>query len=206
MYPQICSDCDGFADKELPISADRCDRGTQDSYQMLKERLGVWPGGPKPSAFGCTNDTVPPTVEILSPEPNATVPNDFSLKVDAADNCDLTEVQVDVEPQGLKATSYAPPFEWDLANISGHQTITVSAIDGMAHVTKASISVTAPMKVGTLDVTAPNVAGCAVASSAYGLAGALPALAMLALFSRRRPALVRRRRRAVTGALDRENV
>jgi hypothetical protein len=203
MYPQICSDCDGFEDKQLPIDSDRCDRGTQDSYQMLKQRLGSWPGGPKPSAFGCTSDTVPPTVQILTPTPNASVANDFSLSVNAFANCGISEVQVDIEPQGLKATSYAPPFEWDLANISGHQTITVSAIDGMGLLTKASVSVTAPMKVGTLDVTAPNVAGCAVASSAYGLAGALPALAMLALFSRRRRAPARRRR-AVTGVLGQQ--
>ncbi len=46
MYPQICSNCDGFVDKELPIDGDRCDRGTQNSYQMLKDHLGAWPGGP----------------------------------------------------------------------------------------------------------------------------------------------------------------
>jgi Bacterial Ig domain len=204
MYPSICSDCDGFQDKELPIDTDRCDRGTQNSYQMLKQRLGTWPGGPKPSAFGCTNDTVPPTVKITEPAQNATVMKTFSLQVEAKDDCDLTEVQVQVAPQGLKATSYAPPFEWDLSNISGHQTITVTAIDGMGHVTTDSVSITAPMAKGTLDATTPNVAGCAVASSAFGLAGALPALGVLLVFSRRRRPRPRRSR-AVTGALN-ENV
>jgi hypothetical protein len=204
MYPSICTDCDGFEDKELPIDGDRCDRGTQNSYQMLKDRLGAWPGGPKPSAFGCMNDTTPPTVKIMSPLANAMVTSDFSLRVDARDDCDLTEVQVQVMPQGLKATSYAPPFEWDLANITGHQTITVTAIDGMGHVTADSVSITAPMGTGTLDATSANAAGCAVASSAYGLAGALPALGVLLLFSRRRRAPPRRRRRAVTGALGEE--
>jgi hypothetical protein len=205
MYPSICTDCDGFQNKELPIDGDRCDRGTQNSYQMLKDRLGAWPGGPKPSAFGCANDTVAPTVKITDPAPDAMVMNDFSLRVQAKDDCDLSEVQVQVMPQGLKATSYAPPFEWDLANISGHQTITVTAIDGTGHVTKDSVSITAPMEKGTIDVKAPNLAGCAVASSAFGVAGLLPALGVLLLFSRRRRPAPRRRRRSITGALERES-
>jgi hypothetical protein len=206
MYPSICTDCDGFQDKELPIDGDRCDRGTQNSYQMLKDRLGAWPGGPKPSAFGCMNDSMPPTLKIMSPAPDATVASDFSLRVDAHDDCDLAEVQVQVMPQGLNATSYAPPFEWDLANITGHQMITVTAIDGTGHITTDSVAITAPMSAGgTLDATSPGAAGCAVASSAFSLAGALPAVAALLVFSRRRrPAP--RRRRVVTGALGEENV
>ena len=35
------SDCDGFENKELPIDGDRCDRDTQNSYQMLKAALGA---------------------------------------------------------------------------------------------------------------------------------------------------------------------
>jgi hypothetical protein len=200
MYPSICSDCDGFQNKDLPIDGDRCDRATQNSYQMLKDRLGAWPGGPKPSAFGCMDDTVSPTLKILDPVQNAAVNKNFSLRVDAKDDCDLAEVQVLVAPQGLKTTSYAPPFEWDLTNISGHQTITVTAIDGFGHVTKQTLSINAPMVKGTLDATTPNMAGCAVASSAFGLAGALPALGVLFVFSRRRRASPRRRR-AISGAL-----
>jgi hypothetical protein len=200
MYPSICSDCDGFLDKDLDIDGDRCDRASQNSYEMMKDRLGAWPGGTKPSVFGCVNDTTPPTVHIISPTDNANVEKDFSLRVDAKDDCNLAEVQVQVSPQGLKATSYAPPFEWDLANISGYQTITVTAIDGFGHVAKDTARITAPMQAGTLNVTAPNMAGCAVASSAFGLAGAAPALAVLLVFSRRRRRAPRRR--AVTGALD----
>jgi len=200
MYPSICSDCDGFENKDLAIDGDRCDRATQNSYQMLKDRLGAWPGGPKPSAFGCMDDKVAPTVKILDPSQNASVKKNFSLRVEAKDDCDLAEVQVLVAPQGLKATSYAPPFEWDLSNISGHQTITVTAIDGFGHVTKETVSIDAPLVKGTLDATAPNAAGCAMASSAFGLAGALPALGVLVVFSRRRRAHPRRRR-AISGAL-----
>jgi hypothetical protein len=201
MYPSICSDCDGFVDKDLDVDGDRCDRASQNSYEMLKERLGEWPGGPKPSVFGCTNDTVPPTVSILEPTADAKVLRSFTLKVAAKDDCNLSQVQVQVTPLGLKATSYAPPYEWDLANISGHQTITVTAIDGFGHVTKDSVTIDAPMEKGTIDATAPNMAGCAVATSAFGFAGALPALGVLLVFSRRRRAPARRRR-AVTGALD----
>jgi hypothetical protein len=205
MYPNVCTDCDGFQDKDLPVDGDRCDRATQNSYQMLKDRLGAWPGGPKPSAFGCANDTQPPTLNILEPAPDAMVKDDFSLRVEAKDDCNLTEVQVEVMPQGLKATSYAPPFEWDLANITGHQTITVTAIDGLGHTAKSSVSVTAPLGKSTLDVKAPSAAGCAVGSSAYGVAGLLPALGVLLLFSRRRRPAPRRRRRHITGALERES-
>jgi Bacterial Ig domain len=197
MYPQICSDCDGFLNQDLAIDGDRCDRTSQNSYQMLMNALGPWPGGPKPSAFGCMNDTVPPVVKILSPANGAKVERDFSVSVDATDDCELASVEVSVMPQALKADSYAPPFEWDLTNMSGQQTITVTAVDGSGHVTKQSVTVSAP-KAATLDATTANAAGCTVASSAFGLAGALPAVGVLVVFSRRRrPA----RRRAVTGAL-----
>ena len=161
--------------------------------------FGAWPGGPKPSAFGCSNDTMPPTVKITSPAPDEMVTSNFTLRAEAKDECYLAQVDVEVQPQGLKATSYAPPFEWDLANISGHQTITVTAVDGFGHVTKDSVVVTAPLEAGTINATAPSMAGCTVATGA-GLAGALPALGVLLVFSRRRRAPARRRR-AVTGAL-----
>ena len=49
------------------VTGDRCDRPTQNSYQMMKKALGDWPGGPKPSAFGCIEDTQAPTVRFLTP-------------------------------------------------------------------------------------------------------------------------------------------
>jgi Bacterial Ig domain len=200
MYPSICSDCDGFKNEDLAVDGDRCDRTSQNSYAMLKERLGEWPGGPKPSAFGCMNDLRAPTLKILEPADGATVKKHFQVKVDAKDDCELASVQVQVMPQSLKAESRTPPFEWDLTNISGHQTITVTAVDGFGHSVKASISVTAPMEASSMNATAPGAAGCTVASSAFGLAGLLPAIGVLVVFSRRRRQGVRRRR-AVTGAL-----
>jgi hypothetical protein len=138
-------------------------------------------------------------VRIVEPADGAKVKKNFQLRVDARDDCNLTRVQVQVAPQSLRAESFAPPFEWDLTNISGQQTITITAVDGFGHVTTKSVTVTAPMSSGTLNSTT-GAAGCAVASSAFGVAGALPALGVLLLFSRRRPQ--RRRRRAVTGALQ----
>jgi hypothetical protein len=201
MYPSICSDCDGFQDTDTPVDGDRCDRTSQNSYEMIKDRLGEWPGGPKPSAFGCMNDLRPPTLKILEPADGGKVDKHFQVKVEAKDDCELASVQIQVTPQSLKAESKAPPFEWDLTNISGHQTITVTAIDGFGHTVKASVSVTAPMEAGTLDATATGAAGCTVASSAFGLAGLLPAVGVLVVFSRRRRRKDPRRRRAVTGAL-----
>jgi Bacterial Ig domain len=204
MYPSVCNDCDeGFPDEDIPTSGDRCDRTTQNSYGMLKERLGVWPGGPKPSAFGCMSDQRPPTVAIMDPVDGAKVKANFSLHVNAKDDCDLATVSVSVMPQALKATAYAPPFEWDLTNISGQQTITVTAIDSFGHVTQSNITVTAPMEPGKLNSMTPGAAGCTVATSAFGLAGLLPALGALLVFSRRRRPLARRR--SVSGALARQN-
>jgi MYXO-CTERM domain-containing protein len=185
LYPSICTDCDGFRDEELPIDGDRCDRPSQNSYEMMKDRLGAWPGGTKPSAFGCMNDLLPPTVKILEPKDGGEVKKNFSLRVDAKDDCNLASVQVQVMPQSLKAESFMPPFEWDLTNISGQQTITITAIDGFGHITKESVTIKAPM---AKDENKP--AGCDVASGAYGLAGFVPALGVLMVFStrRRRPA------------------
>jgi hypothetical protein len=199
MYPQICSDCDGFLNQDLAIDGDRCDRTSQNSYQMLKDRLGAWPGGTKPSAFGCMNDLRAPTVNILEPLDGAKVTKNFTLRVDAADDCQLVSVQVSVLPQSLKAESYAAPFEWDLTNMAGQQTITVTAIDASGHATKQSVTITAPLTTGSLNATTANAAGCTVGSSAFGLAGALPAVGVLFVFSRRRRPL--RRNRSITGSL-----
>src|SRR5262249_22277241 len=144
MYPTICQDCDGFVDDELDIDGDRCDRQTQNSYQMLKDRLGAWPGGPKPSAFGCMTDDNAPVVKIMEPADGATVGANCSVRVEARDDCDLARVDVSVMPQALSAVSRTPPFAWDLSNIAGPQTIFVTATDGVGHSVSTSVTVTAP--------------------------------------------------------------
>jgi hypothetical protein len=201
MYPFICQNCDGFENQAVAVTGDRCDRQTQNSYQMMLAGLGPWGGGPKPSAFGCINDTTAPSVKFLTPSANERMGHDFSVNVDASDDCDLAGVTISVEPQGLSATASKGPYEWDLTGIDGNQTITVSATDGVGHTTVSTLAVFAP-SAGQVDPSAAMAgnAGCTMASGAFGAAGLIPALAMLMLFvgRARRP---RGTRRVVPGAL-----
>jgi hypothetical protein len=206
MYPYICQNCDGFENQAVATTADRCDRETQNSYQMMLNALGPWSGGTKPSIFGCIDDTHPPVVSFASPANGASMGHDFSVKVNATDDCDLASVAIEVMPQGLSATAKKGPYEWDLTGVDGAQTITVTATDGSGHATVATIKISAPAGTQTYasDQTASPAAGCTVASGAFGAAGLLPSLTMLLIFAgrARRPA---RRRRLITGALAESN-
>jgi hypothetical protein len=201
MYPFICKGCDGFENQALAVTGDKCDRQTQNSYQMMMAALGPWGGGPKPSAFGCINDTSPPVVSFLSPGSHEKMGHDFSVKVEAHDDCELADVSISVEPQGLSATASKGPYEWDLTGVDGDQTITVTAADGAGHTTVATLAISAP---SAGQYVAPpggsEAGGCTMASGALGAAGLLPSLAVLLLFvgRSRRP---RKRRRVVRGAL-----
>jgi hypothetical protein len=183
MEPTICHNCDGFEDAENTVMDDRCARPTQNSYQLMKERLGAWKGGTKPQVFGCKSDTQAPTVAIT-----AMVAHDFSLRVDANDECGLTKVTVSVMPQKLTASMTTGPFQWDLTNITGQQTITVTAVDGAGHRASASITVTA----GVSEAVAPpgddpmKAHGCAFAGNAAGSAVGAPIVAVALLLRRRR--------------------
>lgn len=62
MYPSVQAEVAGFENRENPVSGGLC-RKTQNSYQMMLERLGPWPGGPKPNAFdGAGRDGAAPDV------------------------------------------------------------------------------------------------------------------------------------------------
>jgi hypothetical protein len=201
MYPFICQNCDGFENQAVATTADRCDRQTQNSYQMMLSALGPWGGGPKPSVFGCIDDTQAPTVTFLSPANGATMGHDFTVKVNATDDCDLANVAIEVAPQGLTAAAKKGPYQWDLTGIDGAQTITVTATDGSGHATVATLKVSAPPanESDPPDPASATAAGCTVASGAFGAAGLLPSITMLLVFvgRARRPG----RRRRVTGAL-----
>ena len=115
------------------------------------------------------------------------------------DDCDVKKVEIQVMPQGLSAVATAPPYEWELTDINGAQTITVTATDGSGKTGRATVDVTAPESredLGPEDVGA----GCNVASGAFGAAGLVPSLAMLVLFSGHNR---RSRRRKVEGELSR---
>ena len=92
MYPTISTDTMGFVDGDSPVTGDRCDRETQNSYRMMKKALGEWPGGPKPSAFGCMEDTQTPSVRFLSPGNGDKKGHAFAVTVDVRDDCDVKKV------------------------------------------------------------------------------------------------------------------
>jgi hypothetical protein len=201
MYPYICRTCDGFENKAVPVTGDRCDRQTQNSYQMMLDALGAWGGGAKPSAFGCVQDKQAPTLSFLEPQNGASMGHDFAVKVDARDDCGLTNVTLTVSPQGLTASAKNGPFEWDLSGIKGKQTLTATATDAAGHTTVATLNITAPADGQADDSAGAGMAGCAVASGAFGAAGLVPALGMLLVFAGRGRRGGTPRRRWVPGAL-----
>jgi hypothetical protein len=188
MFPTICTDCDGFEDVEDGVQMDCCDRPVQNSYQMMKERLGLWGGGPKPSAFACVDDQQAPSIRVMEPADRSPVGHDFALRIDAQDNCSVKKVEVDVSPQILHAVALAPPYEWDLTNITGRQTISVTATDEMGRRTTSTITVDAPVDPPSADAPGP---GCRVAGDGAGaargadVAGALVGLGLTVARRRR---------------------
>lgn len=181
MDPTICPNCDGFENVSNKIQNDHCNRAKQNSYEMMRQRLGAWSGGVKPTPFGCQPDKDPPTLQILSPADNSSVAGTFVLRVQASDACKISQVKVAVAPMGLHAQSNAGPFEWTLAKISGRQTITVTAFDASGKQTSTSITVNAgsaaKMDAGTKDaadgggpaaVDTDDAGGCACDAGAGG--------------------------------------
>lgn len=149
MDPTICPNCDGFENVENKIQNDHCNRGRQNSYQMMQDRMGIWTRGIKPTPFGCEPDVEPPLAQILSPADNANVAENFVLRVQASDKCKVSHVTVSVMPMGLKSQSTAPPFQWTLSKISGRQTITVTAFDSSGKASTTEITVRAGGSAGS---------------------------------------------------------
>jgi hypothetical protein len=199
MFPFICQSCDGFENSTFTVSDDACTRPTQNSYQMMMQALGPWGGGSKPSAFRCVNDPSSPVVSFVSPSDGQRMGHDFSVTVDASDDCDLASVAISVEPQGLSAMANKGPFEWNLTGIDGNQTITVTATNGAGQTTIATVAVFAP-SAGQVAEPSASVGGCTMASGGFSPVALIPALAMPIMFvlrSRRQS----RRRRVVPGSL-----
>jgi hypothetical protein len=126
----------------------------------MKERLGTWGGGIKPTPFGCKADQTAPAVAITEPASGASVSRTFRVRVQASDDCEVSRVRVAVAPMRLAAESMTPPFEWTVANISGRQTITVTATDLSGKTTSTSVTVDAPI--------APEVSGGGSAAPGVG--------------------------------------
>jgi hypothetical protein len=185
MHATICDDCNGFLDADTPTDTDRCDRATQNSYEMMEQQLGDWPGGPKPSPFGCSANDGAPYLKIMTPPDGAAVSPDFTVSLDARDDCALANVKVLVMPMGLAAESTGPPYAWDLTSISGRQTITVTALDSAGHTASAIVTVDAPVAGSGAPAGMSEAAGCSVASGKLTGSAILHALAMLLLLLRR---------------------
>src|SRR5204863_7126599 len=88
-----------------------CGASTQNSYKRMQFALGMWPGGTKPDPWtgdpggggggGCM-DMKAPTVKITSPADGATVMPSFDVLVDAADDCAMKNVHIEIPEDGLK--------------------------------------------------------------------------------------------------------
>jgi hypothetical protein len=154
---------------------------------MMKDRLGAWTGGPKPSAFGCQADSKPPTVTVMGPGDGSEVGHDFTMHVKAMGDCEVSRVEVSVAPQVLHAMSVTPPYDWDLTNISGKQTISVTATDTRGQASTTTITVTAPVDGAPADGMGNT--GCSVGSSGRRMPFATLLFASVAL-----GLIVRRRR------------
>lgn len=165
MDPTICPNCDGFENVQNKIQNDHCNRGQQNSYEMMTARLGTWTGGTKATPFGCMPDTAPPQVQILTPGDNAAVAENFVLRVQASDQCKVSQVTVAVSPMGLHAQSSTAPFEWSLTRIKGVQTITVTAVDSSGKQSSSSVTV----RVGS---AVPGSGGSGAAGGAGGTGAA----------------------------------
>ena len=189
LLPTVCSNCDGFSNVDNPVTGDRCNRTTQNSHQMMMDRLGGWTGGPKPSAFGCQSDSKPPTVQVMGPGDGSEVGHDFTMHVKAMGDCEVNKVEVNIVPQVLHAMAVTPPYDWDLTNISGRQTISVTATDSRGQTATTTVTVNAPTDGAVADGMAP--AGCSISRRAADrgpvpLTGLLFTTAAVALIIRRK--------------------
>jgi MYXO-CTERM domain-containing protein len=90
-------------------------------------------------------------------------------------------------PQVLHAVGVTPPYDWDLTNISGKQTISVTATDSRGQSATTTITVTAPVDGAPADGMGNT--GCSVGGSsgrASPLGMVLFGLAAFGLILRRR--------------------
>jgi len=149
---------------------------TQNSVQLLKQRLGESDG-----------DNVAPVVGITSPPPNATVPPGFQVRASASDNkvVKYAQLYVDGEPVGTAKTG-AGPFVFTTTSSlrEGEHTLKIEVSDGR-NLDEQTISVTvkkgaASPDGGVIDNT-DVLGGCAAGGS-----GASALVGCLAMLLRRR--------------------
>lgn len=86
------------------------------------------------------NDTIAPTVAITSPSANSTVSGTITIAVSAADDVEVTRVDVYRDGSLLFTTNAAPySFSWNTKSIAnGAYTLTAKAFDAAGHVTQST--------------------------------------------------------------------
>ncbi len=138
-------------------------RATQNSVQLLRERLGDFGG-----------DDTAPAIIVASPAPNTTVDPGFMVSVAASDDVAVASLTLSLSGTQLATTSN-PTLEWetDPTLAPGHYTFRVEAIDTNGNLTDRDIV-----------VEVASSAGCsATGHSSLGIA-----VAFVALRRRRRTA------------------
>ena len=129
-FQNVAAPCGEFQQRPscaVPGTYD-CGRDTQNSVQILTQRLGLRPG-------------TPPMVSIVAPADGALVPPGFGISADATDDVGVTAVELRIDGMSI-ATANAAPYDFtapaDLA--LGAHVVEVIAGDGTGE-TSTSIAV-----------------------------------------------------------------
>jgi hypothetical protein len=88
MYVYVSSTSDGFEDKENPVANSVCNRITQNSFQAMRDRLGLWPGGMKPDPF---LDTVKGTLPAVAVYPGELQGSAYGCAIAGGDSAGLND-------------------------------------------------------------------------------------------------------------------
>ncbi len=118
----------------------------QDGSHMLKAVAEDTSGQTASRTIEVTTDNTAPTVTLQSPSSSKTVlldPANVEIEADASDNLSLEKVDLEVDASTTSVTS--PPWRdtFDLSNVSGGETRTISAraVDRVGQTTTASRTV-----------------------------------------------------------------
>jgi MYXO-CTERM domain-containing protein len=160
---------------------------TQNSYQMLLERVGTGGGG----------ENGIPSIAITSPSPGANVPPSFTVTTDATDDTGVASVELWVDG-ALTDTRTAAPWSFEVSDLleGAHslQTI-VYDVGGQSATAQVSVTVSADAPdpdgdggSGDPDDPSPSelVGGCSTSGGAGATSLGLLGLALLGLRRRRR--------------------
>jgi len=185
-FQDVTTPCGEFGPRPCGLPNAPVCRQTQNSFQLLRERVGI--GDP------------PPKVAIASPANGATVPPDFTLSASATDDQGITKAELYVDGQLLDTVTDAPYLLTVSGLVEGAHQIAVRAYDAK-NTGSATINVTVQLGAPAPEpVTDPGgngadgstiVGGC---TAGGGEGGVLLAVAIFFLASRGRNG--RRARRA----------